>query len=120
MSGGLTDASDPAASAEMEATRRSAGDAPPSSKGGDTRPDTAGGMAAPLGDYSRYRIDGEIGRGGMGVVYRVWDLDLERAVAMKVVREGAVDDPAFAARFVEEARGPGAHSTAIGFHWNGA
>jgi tetratricopeptide (TPR) repeat protein len=58
---------------------------------------------APLGGFSRYRIEGEIGRGGMGVVYRVWDLDLDRAVAMKVVRDGAIADVAFT-RFVDEAR----------------
>ena len=33
----------------------------------------------------RYRLDEEIGRGGMGIVFRAWDLDLERHVAVKVL-----------------------------------
>jgi tetratricopeptide (TPR) repeat protein len=33
----------------------------------------------------RYRLDEEIGRGGMGVVFRAWDSDLERQAAVKVL-----------------------------------
>lgn len=59
----------------------------------------------------RYQLEEEIGRGGMGVVYRVRDTDLRRALAMKVVLghessgEGSVAcDPLMLARFLEEAR----------------
>ena len=53
---------------------------------------------APARDY---RIEAEIGRGGMGVVLRAWDQRLRRAVAMKVAQKG--DGPRLA-RFLREAR----------------
>lgn len=40
-------------------------------------------MHAP--ENTRYRLLGEVGRGGMGAVIRVWDEDLRRTLAMKVV-----------------------------------
>ncbi|MBI5362102.1 MAG: hypothetical protein HZA53_02915 [Planctomycetes bacterium] len=34
---------------------------------------------------SRYQLLGEVGRGGMGAVLKIWDEDLRRTLAMKVV-----------------------------------
>jgi Tol biopolymer transport system component/predicted Ser/Thr protein kinase len=53
---------------------------------------------------SRYEVTDEIGRGGMGVVYRARDTTLERGVALKVLHPGLVADADRKRRFVKEAR----------------
>ena len=52
----------------------------------------------------KYRIEEEIARGGMGVIYRALDVKLNRQVAIKVLHAHFSGDPAFAARFLGEAR----------------
>ena len=52
----------------------------------------------------RYRIDGEIARGGMGAVLKGRDPDLDRDVALKVLLEDHRDNPEMICRFVEEAQ----------------
>ncbi len=52
----------------------------------------------------RYRIDGEIARGGMGAVLKGRDPDLGRDVAIKVLRADLHDKADLVRRFVEEAQ----------------
>ena len=52
----------------------------------------------------RYRIRGRIARGGMATVYHALDTRLERTVAVKLLHPAYASDPAFAERFVREAR----------------
>ncbi|MGC1644470.1 MAG: protein kinase [Candidatus Sulfotelmatobacter sp.] len=54
--------------------------------------------------FGRYRIEEEIGAGGMGVVYRAYDEKLERDLALKVLTPGALNDEAARKRFRNEAR----------------
>jgi serine/threonine protein kinase len=56
-----------------------------------------------LGQIDRYRVLSVIGRGGMGVVFRAVDEQLQRPVALKVLRIGR-DDPRDIERFRREAR----------------
>jgi eukaryotic-like serine/threonine-protein kinase len=53
---------------------------------------------------SDYRVDGELGRGGMAVVHAGWHERLERPVALKVLAGHLAGDPEFRSRFLREAR----------------
>ena len=45
-----------------------------------------------------------IGRGGMGAVYRGYQTDLNREVAVKILPQSLSDDPVFLSRFRREAQ----------------
>ncbi|HQT95919.1 MAG TPA: protein kinase, partial [Thermoanaerobaculaceae bacterium] len=57
-----------------------------------------------------YTIVSELGRGGMGVVYKAHEESLNRFVAIKVLGEHLCTDPTFVARFVREAQAAAALS----------
>ncbi len=59
---------------------------------------------SPGSSFAGYEIRGEIGRGAMGIVYLAYDPKLDREVALKVVAEHLAQDPAFRARFAQEAK----------------
>ncbi len=54
--------------------------------------------------FPQFEILECIGRGGMGVVYKVRQPQLDRLLALKILLPGCETDPAFAERFSREAR----------------
>ena len=51
---------------------------------------------------SHYELKRVIGEGGMGLVYEAIDLDVHMPVAIKIMKDEMVHDPAFVARFERE------------------
>ncbi|MFN0009260.1 MAG: tetratricopeptide repeat protein [Planctomycetota bacterium] len=75
--------------------------------------DVVARLAARGESTGRYAYEEEIARGGMGAIHRVWDADLQRALAMKVLPatdESSPQDPDLPrelrrlGRFLEEAQ----------------
>src|SRR3954468_2696889 len=67
-------------------------------------------------NFGNYRIDEKLGEGGMGVVYRATDTELDRSVAIKTLLTSA--DPEASGRFMREAKAASrlAHPAIITIH----
>jgi serine/threonine protein kinase/tetratricopeptide (TPR) repeat protein len=50
----------------------------------------------------RYRVEALLGTGGMGKVYKARDKELDRTVALKILRQDVVEDPVALQRFKQE------------------
>ncbi len=76
---------------------------PRRSAAGSVPEDYDDGPAEPPAHVPGYRIDGVLGHGGMGTVYRATQLSLDRPGALKVMSRHWAADPVFVARFTREA-----------------
>ena len=70
---------------------------------GDSVAEVTGGFAAGS-RVAGYRLEGQIGRGGMAVVFRARDERLGRLVALKILAPGLAADRSFQQRFISESR----------------
>jgi tetratricopeptide (TPR) repeat protein/predicted Ser/Thr protein kinase len=81
--------------------RRSPSPRSPSSPNSDTQ---AGAAELKIGDLlgGRYELLQLLGEGGMGAVYKARDIELEREVALKVIKPELADHPEILQRFKQE------------------
>src|SRR5207244_829955 len=71
---------------------------------GEIPPRDHGDPAPPFVSVPGYEILDEVGRGGMGVVYKARQIGLDRLVALKMILAGKEATPAERARFEAEAK----------------
>jgi Serine/threonine protein kinase len=83
-------------------------------------PDLMSRLQAALGP--QYRLERELGRGGMGVIFRAVDTTLDRPVAVKVVHPELATNDGIARRFLAEARTVARlqHPNIVGVHAAGS
>lgn len=65
---------------------------------------TGDGDTAPTCLPGRYQVESELGRGGMGIVYRARDTVLDRIVAYKVLPDSLRENPQALRNFLREAK----------------
>ena len=75
---------------------------------GATQEGAGAGIGSPSfggpAEEGRYQIIGELGRGGMGIVYKVQDTVLDRIVAFKVLPQALTENPQAINNFMREAQ----------------
>ena len=94
--GGARDRAEAAAREAARLEEESA--APAASAGGEATIVPAAAKPA------RYQVVGELGRGGMGIVYKALDAVLDRPVAFKVLPDALRENPQALANFLREAK----------------
>ena len=106
----LLEGTDPELRKEVESLLAHPGSLPDISLPGLTLPGLAGQngeadlQVEPGSRLGPYRIEGRLGAGGMGEVYRAHDTQLNRAAAIKIVPAALARDPERLARFEREAK----------------
>jgi tetratricopeptide (TPR) repeat protein len=80
------------------------GSRPPATPPASSRPPATPPAGAALPEVPGYEVQGVLGHGGMGVVYRAWQLRLNRAVALKMLLAGPYARPEELERFLREAQ----------------
>jgi tetratricopeptide (TPR) repeat protein len=68
------------------------------------RSGTGGNRPGTSAQPGRYQITGELGRGGMGIVYKAQDTALDRIVAYKVLPDMLAENPLALKNFMREAK----------------